>query len=389
MNFSNLKYLVVGSGFFGSVIAERIANDLNESVMVIDKKDHIGGNCYSQVNKNTGIEYHVYGTHIFHTDNQEVWDYINKFTDFNSYRHQVLTTFKDKVYQMPINLETINSFYNVNLRPFQVNDFLKDEIAKENIKMAKNLEEKAISLVGRPLYEAFIKGYTTKQWQKDPKELPAFIIERLPIRRNYNENYYFDNWQGIPTEGYSNVFKKILSNEKIEVCLNTDFFEIKDNIPESCLIIYTGPLDKLFNFKHGKLDWRGLKFKEDVLDIEDYQGTAVMNYAEDSVPYTRIHEPRHLHIERNYNKKKTLIIKEYSKASSSEEEPYYPIEVEENKKMRDKYLVEKNKLKNIILGGRLANYKYIDMDQAILSALKIYTEKIKNRKQLKEVTSGE
>jgi len=359
MDFKNLKYLVVGSGFFGAVIAERIANDLGELVTIIDKRDHIGGNCHSCIDKDTGIEYHVYGTHIFHTPDEEVWKYINKFTTFNGYRHQVLTTYKDKVYQMPINLETINSFYNLNLKPHQVSNFLLEEIRKENIKEPKNLEEKAISLVGRPLYEAFIKGYTIKQWQKDPKDLPAFIIERLPVRKDYNESYYFDAWQGIPTDGYSKIFEKMLNNERIDIHLNVDFFDIKDRIPDSCLIIYTGPLDKLFDSKYGKLEWRGLRFDKEVVEAEDYQGTSVMNYAESNISYTRIHEPRHLHIERPYTKAKTLIIKEYPKASSSEEEPYYPIDVRENKEKREKYWEEKKRFKNVILGGRLASYKYI------------------------------
>lgn len=260
MNFKNLKYLVVGSGFFGSVIAERIANNLNEQVVVIDKRNHLGGNCFSEFDDETGIEFHKYGTHIFHTSNGKVWKYINNFTSFNKYHHQVLTTYKNKVYQMPINLETINSFYNINLKPYEVDDCLKSEINKEKIDNPRNLEEKAISQIGRPLYEAFIKGYTQKQWQKDPKKLPASIIDRLPFKKNYGDNYYFDLWQGIPINGYSQIFKRMLDHRNIDLHLNTDFFNIRDKIPPYCLIIYSGPIDRFFDYKFGKFEWRSLEF---------------------------------------------------------------------------------------------------------------------------------
>lgn len=376
MDLTGLKYLVVGSGFFGSVIAERIAIDKDERVMVIDKRNHFGGNCYSENDKETGIEFHKYGTHIFHTSNNKVWKYINKFTSFNGYRHQVLTVYKNRVYQMPINLETINSFYGINLRPFEVDDFLNREIRKEKILTPQNLEEKAISLIGRPLYEAFIKGYTEKQWHKDPQILPASIIDRLPIRKDYNESYYFDPWQGIPLESYSNIFKKMLSHKNVDLHLNLDFFDIKDRIPVSCKIIYSGPIDLFFNYKYGKLEWRTLDFEREVIKVEDFQGTSVMNFAESSIPYTRIHEPRHLHIERDYTKKKTIIFREYPKLDK-EDNPYYPIETAENKKVLFKYLDERDKVDNVIFGGRLGDYRYYDMDQTIGAALEIYERKIK------------
>lgn len=378
MDFKHLKYLVVGSGFYGSVIAERIANDLDEHVVIIDKRAHIGGNCFSETDNETGIEYHKYGTHVFHTSIRNVWNYINRFTEFNGYRHQVLSSYQGRIYQMPINLETINAFYGLNLRPFEVAEFLKSEIARENIGVPKNLEEKAISQIGRPLYKAFIKGYTEKQWQKDPRLLPASIIERLPLRYNYNESYFFDQWQGIPADGYTALFKRLLTNRKIENLTNMNYNSIKDKIQSSCLIIYSGPIDSFFNYECGKLEWRTLKFKNEIKDVEDFQGTSVMNYPEISVPYTRIHEPRHLHIERPYLKEKTLIIYEYPKFDLGDN-PLYPVDTSDNQNKLEKYIAKANSLKNVIIGGRLGDYKYYDMDRVIDLALKTYEEKIKAR----------
>lgn len=376
MDLNNINYLIVGTGFFGSVIAERIANDMGKRVFVIDKREHWGGNCYSEIDDETGIEFHKYGTHIFHTSNKKVWDYMNRFTSFNGYRHQVLATHRDKVYQMPINLETINSFYGINLKPYEVSEFLKTEIAKGGIENPRNLEEKAILQIGRPLYEAFIKGYTEKQWQKDPKDLPASIINRLPIRYNYNESYFFDPWQGIPADGYATIFKKMLTHHNIEVCLNTDYFNIADQIPKSCLVIYSGPIDKYFNYKFGKLEWRTLEFKKELMPVEDFQGTSVMNYPDKAIPYIRIHEPKHLHIERNYTKLKTIIFKEYPLIDTGDN-PYYPVNSEANQMILQKYMNEKNSLSNVIIAGRLGDYRYYDMDQVIGSALEIYENNIK------------
>lgn len=379
MQLKDSKFLVVGAGFFGAVIAEQIANKLNQKVTVIDKRNHIGGNCYSEIDSETNIEYHKYGTHIFHTSNPTVWKYINKFTTFNSYYHQVLTTYKDKVYQMPINLETINSFYNVNLKPFEVDGFLEKERKKEYFNEPENFEEQAINFVGRPLYEAFLKEYTIKQWGKQPTEISASVIKRLPFRKNYNETYFFDVWQGIPTNGYTAIFDKLLASDNIELKLNVDYFDIKDNIPEDVTVIYTGEIDRLFDYKYGDLEYRTLTFEKEILNVEDYQGTSVMNYAELDVPYTRIHEPKHLHVERDeFTKKKTLIIKEYSKADYRNE-PYYPLGGEKNQKIYNQYLSELKLLKNMIIGGRLADYKYYDMHHTIERALQVFKEQIKNK----------
>ena len=376
MNFTDFNYLIVGAGFFGSVLAERIASVNNEKVLIIDKRNHIGGNCYSLDDRNTGIHYHKYGTHIFHTDKKEIWDYITGFTEFNGYYHQVLTTYKNKVYQMPINLETINSFYNINLKPYEVDEFLKKEIAKENISAPGNFEEKAVSMVGRPLYEAFIKGYTKKQWARDPREMPESVLTRLPFRKNYNESYYYSRWQGIPLLGYTSIFEKLLDHKNIHLMLNTDFFELRKQIPEEIMVIYSGAIDQYFDYKFGRLEYRTLQFEMSVENCEDFQGTSVMNYAEETIPYTRIHEPRHLHPERNYPKNKTLIIKEYSMADNGQN-PYYPLNDDKNQQLIKKYREEAGKLKNLIISGRLGDYKYYDMHHTIARALEIFDTKLK------------
>jgi UDP-galactopyranose mutase len=371
----NCDYLIVGAGLFGAVIAERIASELGSKVLVIDKRPHIGGNCYSIDDEETGIEYHQYGTHIFHTSSAKVWEYITRFTEFNGYHHQVLTKYRDRVYQMPINLETINSYYDMCLTPQEAREFIAKEIAKENYPKPANLEEVAISSIGRPLYEAFIKGYTIKQWNKDPKELPSTIISRLPIRYNYCEDYFVDSrWQGIPLEGYTRIFERMFTSDNISVELNCDFFENRDKFNVKEKIIYTGPIDRYFDHAHGKLEWRSLEFKREVFEFEDFQGTSVMNNADADFPYTRSHEYRHLHLERDYTKDKTLVY--YENSADNDDEPYYPINTTQNEEVLAKYKEMGKKEKNLILGGRLGDYAYYDMDKTILVALKCFEEKV-------------
>ena len=368
-------YLVVGAGIYGSVLAERIANDLGAKVLVIDKRSHIGGNCYSQADKETEIEIHSYGTHIFHTSSRTVWNYISRFSEFNNYHHQVLTTHRNKIYQMPINLETINAFYNLNLKPYEAKIFLKKEIEKEGIKFPKNLEEKAISMVGRPLYEAFIRGYTIKQWGRDPQELPPDIITRLPVRFNYREDYFIDaRWQGIPLEGYTVLFERLLESPNIHVELNCDYFEHRNDFKINDLTIYTGPIDRYFGYLHGKLEWRTVMFEKKIVDVDDYQGTSVMNYSDLDVKYTRIHEFKHLHPEKKYSTPKTVLFYEFT--GYDPESPYYPINTERNKQILQKYKAMARDEQKVIIGGRLGDYAYYDMDKAIMAALNCYTEKI-------------
>ncbi|MCD4742129.1 MAG: UDP-galactopyranose mutase [Desulfobacteraceae bacterium] len=368
-------YLIVGAGFFGSVLSERIANDLGSKVLVIDKRPHIGGNCYSKLDEETGIEVHRYGTHIFHTSSRKVWNYITRFTAFNGYHHQVLTTYRNKVYQMPINLETINSFYNANLKPHEAQEFLKKEIEKNHVRAPQNLEEKAIASVGRSLYEAFIKGYTIKQWDKDPRELPTNIITRLPVRYNYRKDYFVDSrWQGIPLEGYAMVFKNMLKSTNIHIELNCDYFEHRNEFNVTKKVIYTGPIDRYFDYVYGKLEWRTAKFQKEIVELEDYQGTSVMNYADFAVKYTRIHEPKHLHPERKFTKQKTIIF--YETSGSDSNDPYYPVNTESNYNLFKKYKALAQQEKGVIIGGRLGDYAYYDMDKTILAALKCYERQL-------------
>lgn len=374
MVYSGLKYLIVGSGLWGAVFAEQIASKLNKKVLVIDKRNHLGGNSYSEIDTETGIEYHKYGTHIFHTSSDKVWSYVNQFTTFNTYKHKVLTTYKNKVYFMPINLSTINSYYGLNLKPYEAEAFIQEEIKKSNIINPQNLEEKAISLIGKPLYEAFIKGYTQKQWETSPINLPAEIITRLPFRNNYNTDYFADKHEGIPLNGYGEMIRKILSHPNIELKLNTDYYDIKTQIPADCKIVFTGMLDELLEYKFGTLDWRSLNFEWQTHNVSDIQGTSVMNYGDIEIPYTRIHEFKHLHPERQdiLNKNQTIISIEYSKTFKKGDEAYYPINDEKNTKLYNLYKEEISKNPNIIVGGRLGAYKYWDMDKAIKNVLETF-----------------
>lgn len=378
MDLSGLKYLVVGSGFFGAVVAERITNDLGERVLVIDKRDHIGGNSYSKEDPETGIECHCYGSHIFHTPSKQVWDYITRFTEFNSYRHKVLTRYQGGTFIMPINLSTINSLYKLDLTPSEALDFIRREAALEGITSPKNLEEKAVSLVGRPLYEAFIKGYTIKQWQTDPRLLPESIITRLPVRCGHHYDYFDDPWQGIPLDGYGKLFERLLANPKIEVKLNCDFFDIRDKIPADCMVIYTGPIDRFFDYRYGILGWRTLRFEQEIVPVGDFQGTTVMNYADPDVPFTRIHEFRHYHPERKtYHADKSIIFREYSLSCGREDDPYYPVNTGRDREMYELYRQDGELLSNVVFGARLGTYRYLDMDKVIEQALQMYEMKIR------------
>lgn len=362
-------FLIAGSGLYGCVLAERIANVLKKKVIILERRNHIGGNCYSEIDKQTNIEYHKYGTHIFHTSIPRVINYINDFTKFNSYRHQVLSSYKNKIYQMPINLETINSFFSKNFSPKQAEIFIKNKAKKFHKKKYLNFEDKAKAQIGSELYTAFIQNYTKKQWGKNPKDLPSFIFNRLPIRFNYDEDYYKSPvLQGIPVDGYTKIFKNLTCSKNIELIYNNNYSLDKD-YKVKYLTIYTGPLDKLFNNRYGQLEWRSLKFKKKIFNTNDYQGTSVINYPESKYSFTRIHEPKHLHPERKYIDK-TIIIEEYPISNNSE--PYYPVNTDENKNLFRKYLnlLNSNKSNKIISGGRLADYAYYDMDMTISAALK-------------------
>jgi UDP-galactopyranose mutase len=383
MELRDYSYIVVGSGFSGAVIAERIASQLGQKVLVIEKRDHIGGNCYSETDPETGIEFHRYGTHIFHTSNERVWNYIRQFTTFNNYRHQVLSNHKGRNYQFPINLETINQFYHVNLRPFEVDEFMAT-IRDNSIGSPKNFEEQALAQLGRGLYEAFFRPYTIKQWQADPRDLPASIFNRIPVRKNYDESYFSDTWQGIPENGYTAIFDSLLVDVKIRVLLKTDYFAIRDQLDPAACLIYSGPIDRLFDYKYGKLSWRTLRFDKETIDTDDYQGNSVINFPDPDIAYTRIHEPRHLHPERRYETKKTVIFREYSLADKGDE-PYYPIPSDENGRLLSLYRQEAVRRQNLFITGRLGDYKYYDMHQTIDRALDIFETGILPQTRLRHV----
>lgn len=373
-----VDFLVVGAGFYGCVIAERIANVLKKNVLILDKRSHIGGNCYSEVDPTTNIEYHKYGTHIFHTSNRRVWNYINDFTKFNGYRHQVLSKYNNKIYQMPINLETINDYFKKSFNPKEAETFIKKKTKKFQKTEYKNFEDKAKSQIGEDLYNAFIRDYTKKQWGKNPKDLPSNIFNRLPLRFNYNEDYFKNcNWQGIPYEGYTKIFEKLIHNKRISFEPSNDY-SILNAIEPKYLTIYTGPLDKLFNYKYGKLAWRSLKFKKKIVKQQDFQGTSVINYPQLKYKFTRIHEPKHLHLERENLSNLSLIIEEYPIINDNE--PYYPINDTINRSTHRLYKRHASKLQKFIVGGRLADYAYYDMDMTISAALTKFDYILKNFK---------
>jgi UDP-galactopyranose mutase len=378
MALSDPALVVVGSGLFGLTIAERCANDLGLDVLVLDRRHHIGGNAYSAPDPETGIEVHQYGAHLFHTSNRRVWEYVNHFTSFTGYQHRVFTKYQGQVYPMPLNLGLINQFFGRSFTPAEARALVAEQAAEIDSKDAQNLEEKGISLVGRPLYEAFIRGYTLKQWQTDPKELSASIITRLPVRYTFNNRYFNDTYEGLPTRGYTAWLENLADHDKIEVRLNTEFFDLKDDIVGSVPIVYTGPVDQYFDNSLGSLSWRTIDLETSVEPVGDFQGTSVMNYADEDVPFTRIIEPRHFHPERNhYPSDKTVIQREYSRFAGEGDEPYYPINTADDRAKLLEYRELARSEKQVLFGGRLGTYKYLDMHMAIGSALSMYDNKIK------------
>ncbi len=380
MNAARYDLIIVGSGFFGLTVAERAATQLDKRVLVVDRRDHIGGNAYSEVEPETGIETHRYGAHLFHTSNKAVWEYANQFTRFTDYQHRVFTIYRGQVYPMPINLAAISQFFGRYLTPSEARTLIAEQASEiPDPKMAVSHEEKGISLVGRPLYDAFFRGYTAKQWQTDPRELPGSIVARLPVRFDFNNRYFNDTYEGLPVDGYTAWLKKMSDHHNIQVQLSTDFFDVREQIPASTPIVYTGPLDRYFEYAEGWLGWRTLDFESTVLPIGDFQGTSVMNYAEEDVPYTRIHEFRHFHPERDYPADKTVIVREYSRFASKEDEPYYPINTPEDRAKLERYRElsrRETAERNVLFGGRLGTYKYLDMHMAIGSALSMFNNKI-------------
>ncbi|MDK8808778.1 UDP-galactopyranose mutase [Corynebacterium striatum] len=376
--------IVVGSGFFGLTVAERAASQLGKKVLIVERRNHLGGNAYSEAEPETGIEVHKYGAHLFHTSNERVWNYVNQFTDFTDYQHRVFAMHDGTAYQFPMGLGLINQFFGKYYSPDEARQLIKDQAGEFDVDEAQNLEEKAIALIGRPLYEAFIRDYTAKQWQTDPKELPAGNITRLPVRYTFNNRYFNDTYEGLPVDGYAAWLENMADHELIDVQLDTDWFEVREQVREEnpdAPVVYTGPLDRYFDFSEGELGWRTLDFDLEVLPTGDFQGTPVMNYNDADVDYTRIHEFRHFHPERQdkYPKDKTVIMKEYSRFAESGDEPYYPINTPEDRTKLEAYrrrAAAEAKENQVLFGGRLGTYQYLDMHMAIASALSMFDNKL-------------
>jgi UDP-galactopyranose mutase len=371
--------VVVGSGFFGLTVAERVASELGKKVVVLERRAHLGGNAYSEVDPDTGIEVHRYGAHLFHTSNERVWEYVNRFTEFTDYRHRVFTVSGGRAYQMPINLGTLCEYYGRHLTPDQARELIREQAAEIDGRSVDNLEDKAISLIGRPLYEAFIKGYTAKQWQTDPRELPAEVITRLPVRYTFDNRYFSDRYEGLPVDGYTAWLHRMADHPCIEIRLDTDFFDVRGGIRPGTPIVYTGPLDRYFDHCEGSLGWRTLDFDREVLPQGDFQGTSVMNYADVDVPYTRIHEFRHFHPERDYPSDRTVVVREYSRTAEPGDEPYYPINTPADRAMLRRYRERAAEEPDVLFGGRLGTYQYLDMHMAIASALTMVDNELRPR----------
>ena len=370
---------VVGSGFFGLTIAERAATQLGKRVLVVDRRPHIGGNAYSEPEPETGIEVHRYGAHLFHTSNQRVWDYVRQFTEFTGYQHRVFALHDGQAYQFPMGLGLVSQFFGRYFTPDQARALIREQASEIDSADAQNLEEKAISLIGRPLYEAFVKGYTAKQWQTDPADLPASVINRLPVRYTFDNRYFNDTYEGLPVDGYTAWLQNMAADDRIEVRLDTDWFDVRDTLRSSnpgAPVVYTGPLDRYFDYVDGRLGWRTLDFELEVLrDCGDFQGTPVMNYNDIEVPYTRIHEFRHFHPERSYPPDKTVIMREFSRFAADDDEPYYPINTDADRAVLGAYRERaraETAASRVLFGGRLGTYQYLDMHMAIASALNMY-----------------
>ena len=374
----NVDLVVVGSGFFGLTIAERCATQLGRKVLVVDRRDHIGGNAYSAPEPETGIEVHQYGAHLFHTSNRRVWDYVRQFSDFTGYQHRVFTIYQGRVYPLPINLGTICEYFAKAMSPDEAKALVAGQAREVDSAQARNLEEKAVSLIGRPLYEAFIRGYTAKQWQTDPRDLPAEIITRLPVRYNFDNRYFSDTYEGLPVDGYTAWLERMADHRNIEVQLKTDFFDLRDDVVGNVPVVFTGPLDHYFDYTAGALSWRTLDFELEVRPTGDFQGTSVMNYADEDVPFTRIHEFRHFHPERkHYPSDRTVIMREFSRFAETGDEPYYPINTAEDRARLLEYRDLAKGEPHVLFGGRLGTYKYLDMHMAIGSALTMFENKLR------------
>jgi UDP-galactopyranose mutase len=374
--------IIIGAGFFGATLATKFCEDFpRKSVLLIEKRSTIGGNAYSYRDAKSGIDVHKYGIHIFHTSNLKVENFIRQFSSFNNYEHRVKTKFENAYFDIPINLSSISQVYGQSLNPREAESLIADEIraSRKLIEGEDNLESKAISLVGEKIYNSLIRGYTLKQWQTDPKNLPAAIINRLPVRYNFDNRYFQDSFQGIPQEGYTKIFEKMLASPRITIQLDTNYFRTPWAARNDTLKIFTGPLDQYFSFKYGPLGWRTLDFETNWFPENDYQGLSQINEADIEVPWTRTLEFKHLQPERFSEMSGTVVTKEFSRAAFPEDEPYYPINGIQDKEALAEYRKLAALEPNTIFGGRLGSYKYLDMHMAIASALTTYENEVKPR----------
>ena len=360
------KYLVVGAGLFGATFAYEAAKRGNE-VHVIEKRSHIAGNIYTK--EVHGIQVHQYGAHIFHTSNKEVWNYVNQFAEFNRYTNSPIANYNGEIYNMPFNMNTFNKLWGV-VTPKEALDKINEQRAVLNGKEPENLEEQAISLVGTDIYQKLVKGYTEKQWGRKATELPAFIIRRLPVRLTYDNNYFNDDYQGIPVGGYTQIVEKMLADDKITVETGVDFFDKKDEYLKNYdKVLFTGMIDQFFDYKLGELEYRSLRFETEELDVDNYQGNAVVNYTDAETPYTRVIEHKHFEFGKG-DKDKTVITREYPADWKRGDEPYYPVNDKRNNSLYKEYQnLASKEAGNVIFGGRLGQYRYYNMDQVIAAAL--------------------
>ncbi len=362
-----MKFLVVGAGIFGAVFANEAAKR-GYSVTVIEKREHIAGNIYTKSINN--IQVHQYGAHIFHTSNKKVWDYINQFAEFNRYTNSPVANYNGEIYNMPFNMNTFNKMWGV-VTPAEAEAKINEQRQEMAGKEPENLEEQAISLIGRDIYEKLVKGYTEKQWGQKATDLPAFIIRRLPVRLTYDNNYFNDTYQGIPIGGYTQIIEKMLDHKLITVQTETDFFENKEKyLNDYDKVIFTGMIDQFFDYQLGELEYRSLRFETEELDIDNYQGNAVVNYTDAKTPYTRIIEHKHFEFGKG-DKNKTVITREYPKDWKRGDEPYYPINNAKNDALYKEYRNLAASEPKVIFGGRLGQYRYYNMDQTVMAALKV------------------
>ena len=375
--------VIVGAGLFGLTVAQQAVEHSGARVRIIDVRDHIGGNAYSYMDEETGAEIHKYGAHLFHTSNRKVWEYVNRFTEFTDYTHRVYTTHKGEVYPLPINLGTINQFFHAHYTPQQARELIRKQAGELAGTDPGNLNDQGISLIGRPLYEAFIKNYTAKQWQTDPSQLPASIIKRLPVRFNYDNHYFKDTWEGLPKDGYTAWFERMIDDPRIQVSLKTDFFDDsqpwnRDALVGQVPVVYTGPVDRYFDYRLGELKWRTVDFKERRYDEDDHFGCPVMNFSDPDVPYTRAIEFKNFNPERydRQNHERTVVWEEYSRFAGKGDEPYYPINTGDDRALYTQYKQLAAQQPKVVFGGRLGTYAYYDMHQVINSALDAWDKRI-------------